>query len=335
MRRTRRPLFALLAAAVLAASACGVTADTSAATLLGHSITVESVEQLARDEGFIGAGVDGLTDSSVPGDVFRNVLQFELQRVAWIAETDRWGLEITDGDRATAREQVTSQLEANGLDYEPATHDKIVDFVAAQGALNERFSRLDPEDDGDLRLLYEGSPTLWDQVCAAVAYIPDGSLRQVRRALRDGTTVEELPDVVDGATLAVSPDQQCVTAEQLPDELDAAFQTADAGHVCGPVVVTDEAGTENRYVFRIDERRHLGFSDARDDLASIAASLAQQGAQAWIALVVASADIDPRFGSGVTINGNGEPVVAAPPTPGDGLAADATTCLAPGGRAAA
>ncbi len=316
MRRTRPLILAtLLAAAALLGSACGVLADTSAATLLGHSVTVESVEELARDEGFVGPGAEGVTDSRIPGDLFRNVLQFELQRVAWIAEVDRWGLEITDADRSSARQQLDSQLEANGLEYADSTVDKIVELVAAQGVLNERFSRLDPESDDDLRMLYEGVPALWQQVCVAVAFVPTGSEGEARRALRDGSTIEELPEVVDGASLAVDPAEQCVSQDQLPDALGDAFDAAAIGVDEGPVAVPDPAGAESLYLFRIDERRTQSFDDAREDLATIASSLAQQDARPWIALIVDSAEIDPRYGSGVSVANTGEPTVLPPPRP--------------------
>ncbi len=317
MRRTRSLLLAAsAAAAALLGSACGVLSDTTAATVLGRAVPVESVEELARDEGFVGGGVQGITDSKVPGDVFRSVLQFELQRVAWVAEAERWGLEITEDDLRTAREQVDSQLEANGLEYEASTRDKIVELVAAQGVLNERFSRLDPDSDDDLRRLYDGLPALWDQACAAVTYVPAESEAEVRRALRDGTSIEELPDVVEGTSLVLDPGDRCVSSEQIPDELDEAFRSATTGRDVGPVVVPNPNGGESLYVFRIDERRRLDFADAREDLAEIADSLAQQGAQSWISLVVSStAEVNPRYGSAVTMSGMGEPLVLAPPTP--------------------
>ena len=85
-----------------------------------------------------------------------------------------------------------------------------------------------------------------------------------------------------------------------------AIDAAAIGVDEGPVAVPDPAGAESLYLFRIDERRTQSFDDAREDLATIASSLAQQDARPWIALIVDSAEIDPRYGSGVSVANTGD-----------------------------
>ena len=316
MHRTR-PLaaVALTTLLALAASACGVLADTSAATVSGRTVSIDSVEQLAGDEAFVGSEQPGITEGTVPGDLFRSVLQFELQRVAWLAEADRWGVEITDEMRQAASSEVDAQIASTGLEYESATREKIEEYVAAQTALETRFSQLDPANERDLRLLYDGAPSLWDRICVAVVQVGTDQAGQVRGALDAGTTIEEMPTEVEGATLAADPSQQCVPRSQLPDELTDAFDSAAIGRDEGPVTIGDPAAGGATYFYRVDDRRRVGFDEARDELSQILQSLTQQGAQAWIGLVVSEADIDPRFGSGVSSGPNGQAVIDAPPVP--------------------
>jgi hypothetical protein len=315
MHRTRTLAFvALTALATLVASSCGVLADTSAATVAGRTVTIESVEQLARDEGFVG-GDSGVEDGTIPGELFRSILAFELQRVAWIGEVERWGLQITDEMRDAARQQVEAQMTSTEASYDDdETRKKLEEYVAAQTALETRFAQLDPSSDADLRLLYEGAPTLWDRICVAVVQLDPAQRDAVEQELAGGATIEELPDLVEGTMLAADP-SECVPASQLPDELEEAFTSAPMGEDQDPLTVGDPATGGATYVYRVDDRRTVGFEEAREELAQIAQGLAQQGAQTWIGLVVEAAEVDPRFGSDVSTGAQGQPFVDAPPLP--------------------
>ena len=81
----------------------------------------------------------------------------------------------------------------------------------------------------------------------------------------------------------------------------------------GPVSIGD-AATGATYVFRVDGRTSVTFDEAREELAQIAQGLAQQGAQAWISLILEEAEVNPRFGSDVS-GGSGQPTVDAPAAP--------------------
>jgi hypothetical protein len=316
MRRIRSiTTVAIVAVLALVASACGALADDTAATVAGRTVSISQVEDLARDEGFVGAAIERADQGRLSGDLFRSVLQFELQRVAWIAEADRWGLELTDDARVAARSEVESQTAAGGLSYSPSTTDAIVEYVAAQQVLEQRFSQIDPDGDDDLRRLYDGVPALWRRVCVAVAFVEPDAVDDARSALDGGATVEELPEAVPGSALAADPAEQCIPEEQLPEDLVDAFSAAESGENAGPVSVDDGMGGQSTYLFRVDDRRTLSFEDARDELSGIAGSLVEQGARPWISLIVASAEIDPRFGSGVTVGAEGQATIGAPPVP--------------------
>ena len=316
MHRTRSlALVALSAVATVVLSSCGVWADDSAGSVLGRTVTIESVEQLTRDEGFVGTQDSGVEEGSLPGDLFRSVLAFELQRQAWIAEADRWGLEITSEMTDAASQQVEAQIGSTGATYERATRDKLEEYVAAQTALETRFSQLDPSNDADLRKLYEGVPSYWERICVAVVQIDPATESEADRALADGATIEELPEVVEGATLVADP-SQCLPGVQLPAELKDAFNSAARGSNEGPVSIGD-AATGATYVFRVDGRTSVSFADAREELSQIAQGLAQQGAQAWIGLILEDDEVtqvDPRFGTRVSTSG-GQPTIDAPPAP--------------------
>lgn len=304
----------VLALGVLGTS-CSVFANTTAATVGDREVSIESVQALALDEGFVGDTTD-VTESAVPGELFRSLLAYEIQRVAWVAEAERWGLEITDADLAAARDQVLPQIEAGGVTYDSSTVDAIVESVAAQSALEEHFAQLDPEDDTVLRRFYEGLPDeYWDQLCIAVVQLDAAQSRDARVALADGVTIEDLPNEVDGAQLVADPVQQCIPEQQLDQQLLDVFLDATVGETTGPVSIDDGAGGEVLFAFRVDERRHVDFEGARQDLAGIAGQLTQQGPTQWISVIVSNAEVDPRFGSDVQMGANGQPTVVAPPVP--------------------
>lgn len=316
MRRIRTLLSAALVGALgVATAACGVLADNSAATIEGRTVTVESVQELLRDDAFtelvLGQRSEDEELGRIGGDQFRTVLAFQLEREAWLLEAERWGVDV---DVAAARTQLDSQLAGQGSDWSDAARTAYAEYSAAQQAVGARFADLDPTNDSDLRRLYDSGDPLWDQICVAIAFVPAESLEDTEAALDAGATVEELVDEIEGAQLAADPEQQCVAAYQLPVDLFAAIDAAPLGATSDPVSIRMATGTENVYVFRVDERRTVSFEDARSDLEGIAASLIQQGAQPWISLVVWGADVDPRFGSGIAL-GQGQTSIVAPRSP--------------------
>lgn len=316
MRRIPSPrIVTLLVALTLLGSACGALADTTAATVAGRDVSIESVEGLLNDDAFVelvlGVPASDEAQGRVSGDSFRTILAFQLEREAWLAEAERWGVKP---DIEAARTQLDQELEAEGSDWQASSRTAFAEYRAAQVALQERFARIDPTNNSDLRLVYDGAPSLWDRVCAAIVQVPEGQADEVRAALGDGASLEELPGIVEGAALAADPSQQCIAESQLPEDLAAALHETPTGQNSAPVKVSDGQGGEVTYVYRVDERKVVSFTEAQEELAGITGSLAQQGPQAWIALIVADADIDPRFGSGVTTGQQG-PVIAAPPVP--------------------
>lgn len=316
MRRIRILLSAALAGALgVVAAGCGALADTAAASLDGRTVTVESVQELLRDDAFtelvLGQRSEDERLGRIGGDQFRTVLMFQLEREAWLAEAERWGVEV---DVDSARSALDGQLEGQGSDWREPARAAYAEYSAAQQAVSTRFAGLDPTNEADLRRLYDGGAPLWDQICVAIAYVPSELREDAADEVASGASVEDLVESIEGAELVADPEQQCVAAYQLPTELLDAVEAAPAGSTSDLIAVSTATGGENLYVFRIDERRTVSFEDARTDLEGIAASLTQQGAQPWISLVVWGAEIDPRFGSGIAL-GQGQTSIIAPRSP--------------------
>lgn len=321
MRRTL--ILATLAAASLLAASCGVTADTTAATVSGRDVPIEDVTALVEDEVLMEVvfGMPSVDDdeSTQPGDVARQALLFEIERVAWAEELDRWGLELTQQDRDAAAAQLDAELQGAGVTEQRRPTDRnrelLVDYLAARNVLSQRLAQIDVADDTDLRRLYEGSASLWDRVCmVAVRFTPD-RIGATERALDDGVAVEELTEVVERTELVADPTQRCVARSELPGELRDAVDTSRVGSTSSVVLVDDGAGGRTGFVFRVDERQTVGFEEARPQLEGIVDTFAQQGAAPWVQLQVAAADIDPRYGSGVGAGGSGGLAIIAPPAP--------------------
>jgi hypothetical protein len=315
-------LVPLCAAGLLAASGCGVTADDTAATVRGQTISTTSVDELAGDAAFVQAVLQGSTPGTnsavLPGDTARTVLLFEIQRTSLLQEAARWGVPVTAAVRSTVRAKVQPQVP----NIKPRNLDRLVDFVAAQAQVEKRLAKLDPTNKADLRRLYDGAPALWDQLCLTAVGVPStgSAVARAQRALDSGTSLAKLPARVKQAQVAADPSQGCVTASQLPVAFRDDLKVAKVKQVRGPIVVTGSQGG-TAYFYRIETTRTLTFADAGDDLSKLAAGLAQQAqqqaaAQAWLSLVLQSAvTINPRYGSTIEVSSSGQIRITPPAGP--------------------
>lgn len=314
MRGTRNLAVIITLCLSIVAVGCGVAADDTAATVGGRSVSIESVNDIARDPLFSPGGLPDLKDYILPGDMFRSALAFEITRVAWIAEAERWGLDLESvNDQASS--QLDAQLAQSPPDSEmsPSMRKMFVEYYAAQILLGQRFQTLDAKDDSDLRRLYEGVPGLWERTCAWIVSVPDGSSEKVRKAVKSGTSLKDLPDKVEGTTLAADPSQSCISDSSMPAELGAAIRALPLNKVSEELSLTS-GGVTQVFVAQVESRESLSFKQARADLEGIATSLASQGAQPWVELVAAAAKVDPRFGSGVQ-SGQSGPTITPPSAP--------------------
>lgn len=335
MLRTRSigPLVALLVVALVTAS-CGTLADTTAATVRGHVVTIDRVQEMAEDEDFI-PGFDRSDESRRDGELVRIALGLEIQRVLTIAELERFDLDlgaaVEDAQDAVAELEQLMQSEglaappqdvhpvlvelrraaASGM--EPHNLRAYTEFLVADLLLSDRFRRLDPEDDEELRRFYDAVPEYWDQTCVAAVQFAGDDVAAVDDALRSGSSVEEVPAAVDGAELIVDP-TEC-RPEVFFDPLGDDFTDATIGETVGPLTIEDGAGGEFSVAFRIDARRRITFDEAQDQLRSMVAGLAQQGAQPWIGLLALDAEVNPRIGSAVVPGQGGSPVIEPPQAP--------------------
>lgn len=310
MRRTRSLLLAVSVGVALIVSACGVTANTTAATVGGRDVPVDDVTALVDDPAF-ATGVGTGNESTEAGDDARSVLTFLIERAAWLSELDRWGLEITDSDRAAAASQLDQQLASAGMSKLKArTRELLLDYGAAQTVLGKRFAQLDPEDEGDLRRLYASSKLQFQQVCLTVVQVPATGIRAAQDRIDDGMSVDELVDAVKGSELVADPSQGCYAEVGLAGELRADLRLAPVGVTRGVVLTDDGAGGVTAYAYRLESRRTQTFSDAREDLAAAAEGLAQQGPADWVQLIALGAQVNPRYGQDVVRTSSGFTVLA-------------------------
>jgi hypothetical protein len=298
MRRTRFLLLAATAGVALLASACGVTADTTAATVEGRTVPIEDVTELVEDPAF-AQGAQNPNESVQSGELARQALLFLIERAAWAAELERWGVQIDDAEREQLAAQLDEQIASSGEQVSERYRSLLVDFQAARTALAQRFSQIDPESDDDLRRLYDGSELQWRQVCLTVVQLPTEGIERARGLVDDQVEVTEVAERIDGAAVVADPSQGCFAEVGLVPELRAELERASVGSTRGVVLADDGAGGVNAYVFRLEARRNLSFDEAREDLAAAAASLAEQGPDQWVQLLTLDAQVNPRYGQGV------------------------------------
>jgi len=300
--RTLVVAVAVVAAAVL--SSCGVAADDRAASVFGETVSVNTVDSLASDAVFLQALQAGEvgTDSVIPGVTARTVLTFEIQNVAAQAELERFGLTLDDALLAEAKQTVLSQIPDKLSDV---AVERLAAFVASTTALGNRLVSVDPKSEQDLRLLYDGSPGLWNRTCVAMVAVLPAQSDQVEGVIAAGGRIEDVTATVAEAQLVFDPAKECVSTSQLPTQVRERIADAAPGSTIGPVVIDGQSGTVELFL-RVDGTRRLAFDDPEtkqqlDGIATKLASAQQQPAQAagyWLNLVLAdSVQVNPRYGT--------------------------------------
>ena len=314
MRSIRSLLLAAGAGAALFASACGVTADTTAATVDGRSISIDDVAELAADPVFNG-GTPAPNESTLDGDVARGALMFLIERQAWIAEAERWGLDIDDAERERFGTQIDQQMAQRGTGTLRArTRELLIDYNVAGAAVAQRFAQLDPDDDDDLRLLYESSRLQWRQVCLTVVQVPASGIDAASELLDSGGGLDDLVERIEGAEQVADPAQGCFAEVGLAPELRTDLADAPVGVTRGVVLTEGGPGGVSAFAYRLERRQDVSFADARGELAVAAAGMAQQGPEQWVQRATLAAQIDPRFGQQVVSSQSGF-TIEPPPVP--------------------
>ncbi len=340
-------ILAATAAFALAASSCGTTADTTAATVGDRTISIDDVNEIIDEPAIVGTGAEAVTESRQPGDLARSALMYEIQRLAWVEEAERWGIDLDEEDRTEAEAQLDAQLLQAGVELSPSAREGAVDSSVAQNALLVRWAEIDPSSDEDLRLVYEGAPSRWRTWCLTVVAVGPEDEDRVESLLDDGVALGDVAERVELAELVATPDE-CFAGSELPPELETAAREAGERGARGArpaPVPTNLGGGEGLLFFEVHRATAPSFEESRDVVAQVAAGLAnaveqlaslsaigadatdaelQQAQQVqqeavgvltgWVEERMRSAVVNPRYGSGVV---------------GGGSSVDATLRIAP------
>ena len=310
MRGLRISLAAGVAVVAMVVSGCGVAAPKNVASVDGVGVSMDDVDTVARDPLSQLVSKDAV-EFKLPGDAARNALMFELTRAAWVAEAKRWGLDL-ESVRSEAEKDLQSQLDASSEPIELSDHmrEAYVESTAARLLLDERFAKLDPDNEADLRKIYEMSPALWDRTCAWILTVPDGTESEVQKLADSGMRFDNIAKRVDGTTLAAQPNDGCLSRTSIPVDLREGISQLALGKA--KIFETDFGGTPVKYLIKVISRSQLTFAESKQDLTQIVTALQQSGPSAWISTRVAEAQVDPRFASAVTLGSSGEPTLVAP-----------------------
>lgn len=310
--RTRRLLRGLVVLAVAAAlTSCGVVADTTAATIGGETITVERVDEIARNDelmsllGFMGVAEDS-DESRLPGDTARAALSFELQRLAHVQLAEKLGIEPGPEAEQEAERWIAQQEAQVGGSFDADTRDALQSFIGAQFALFDLSRSPQAAEDETLRILYRSHAPRWDRFCVAVVGAPSEALDEVTALRRSGRGVEHIANEVDEAQLVVEPSLGCISRLELPPELADVVETLRPGRTSQAVEMQGAV-----YVTRLDSTVRVSFEEARPELAAMLQGVEQGGTALLISGELASATVNPRYGSSVSLQGQ----VLPPTTP--------------------
>ncbi|CAB4742019.1 unannotated protein [freshwater metagenome] len=277
---------------------------------------------LARDEVF-GATPGSASDESVlPGDQARAALLLAVQATALVAELERFGIPLSAQAKEQASEQIDAQLGQQGAPSQisETTRTVLVRFLAAQALLGERFQSINESRTEDLQLLFDRLPIAREFTCMTVAAVEPEVQGAVLKELKAPALLEELPGLFPQVKI-VATSADCIPTAVLSGAIQQAVAgAAPLGVVAPPVNATDSQGAPVVYLIRVDERRTVSFEEAVPGLLN----LVSQGPELWVQLLVATAQINPRYGSRVGIGPSGQPAILPPPAPelpGGGLLA--------------
>lgn len=303
----------LVAVTAMVMTGCGVAAPDKVASIDGVDVTLEDLIRTASDPlySLVSPDWDGPT---ISGDAARQALTVNLTTAAWVAEAGRWGLD-TNSKRAEAEASLDQQLSvmAEPLDLSDDAREGFIEMFAAQFALQERFEKIDPTSDDDLRQIYDLSSMLWEQTCAFILTVPDDAQGEVRSLAARGVDATEVAERVDGTSVITTPDDGCMSEGSIPSQIRDDLRTVPVGE--SDLFDIDSGGMTQHFMVQVVSRGTVRFGDAREDLVAIAAALLQSGPQEWVGLRLVEAGIDPRIGSGVTLDGQSQPHVVPPAGP--------------------
>jgi hypothetical protein len=313
------------------ASACGVAANDTAATVGDTTISATLVNDLVASDAFMSAmssqALQDQREGVVDGPAARQVLSFLITSEVMSQEVQRWKAKVTDADTSEAE----STIDQQAPNLRGRARDVVLRFLVDRAALQARLSEIDPSSDADMRRLYDGVPSYWDQVCITAVVVPATAVAEAHRALAGGVPLEDMESKVQGSKVAALA-KQCLPRQYLPEKLRAAIAKAATGKLVGPVADVFD-GDDAVVFFRVQSVKVVSFSDAATELRQLVQSIAQQGVSAWLNLK-ANSDVvvDPRYGSDVEVGQQGLTVLA-PAVPLGTPAATGAAPVSEGGSA--
>jgi hypothetical protein len=302
--KLRIVLAASLGVVALFASACGVAAPESAASLDGRSIPASVVDALATDEAFaalLGFQVSQ-SDAVLDGSTARSVIDFLLQGEALAILAEDQGLDAEPDEAVLA--QTIEGLKAQGYtfdvdDLSSEAIEVLSRFVVADRAVLEAGEGYGTITEADLRFAYEAleESGRWERTCVTMVGGPPELASDAMDAVGSGTPLAELPDEVEGIQLAIDAEVRCATGADLatlPGELAAEVDDAETGEMVGPIDV-DGSNQPLAVIFTVTERSTLSFADASEELEAVVAPslLAVRTARL--------AEVNPRYGGPVEV----------------------------------
>lgn len=314
-----RRRYALVAFVIgcLVLSGCGVAANSTAATVEGHDISIERVLKYIHNEdaaSSLGLPLAQITPDSAPGEVIQSVLGIEIQRTALIAALEGWGLSIDDATRAEAAEQFAQ----SGQDFaDDELNAGFVEYYAAFDVLAQKFMSLDVSNTADMRTLYEGMADEWDQICASILGAEEFEIPTVSESVEDGASLLEVSQAHEGSqsvVMILDGAQECLPRYAFPPDLVESMADTPVGEI-GHIISQEMMGTIV-YFHEVHSFNVLSFEDALPQLEELVTQwntdpeAAMTGVNRWAGYLASNATVNPQFGSGVVF---GQTLTVQPP----------------------
>ncbi len=248
------------------------------------------------------------------GDSARGALTVLIQFQLTADELERRGASVTSEDHSTVEQTYGDQLKS----MKPRSAAIASKGLLEQAALSRVLKQIDPSSKAEQAELYARATSYRRVRCFEGLVAPNTGEAAIGEALQAGSSIADIiAKGVGGATAGLGEGEQCYPPNakpNLPANVSKLIFDAKPGAV-GAVEAPDNQGNPLAVVVHVTRDRTVGPDDPY--IGQLLQSVQQGGIEAWLPLVMESADVkvNPEYGRGFTATtGVIAPVSPRPPS---------------------
>jgi hypothetical protein len=294
VKRLLVPLVAL----VVVAAGCDALGDDVAATVAGRDITIGQVTDLMPIAAKLPSAPSATARGGdvIDGELARFALSLEIQGQVFSYELHRRKGTVTQADRSSIEQELTSNLPGLSAKGKQALVDLFAPVAALRRVLGADSSQADV-DAAAAKIVAGLSQQERQQVCIVGIVGPQSGRAQAQAAVDAGAAITDAAAFEAAGFQAVTTgDPLCLTLTSVAPELAQALQSTPTGSE-RTVDFTSSQGPATLF-FRVTGQQQLTAQDPEVQQQAQQQVASQADPTAVITSSKAKVDVDPRFGRG-------------------------------------